>query len=163
MSPEVGECGPVWELCPLDGVQSSLGEGAGVAMPKGGLRTTSPTQPQPFSSLCLVHSPARCPGWPSGPSHWDPPGWEAVQATIHSALPVRTRLPDLAQESVSVMENGGVRMVAEQHSLEPGMYWGVGGTESAGCRSQAQGKADGEASVRACACVCVRARGGVAQ
>lgn len=45
MSPEVGECGPVWELCPLDGVQSSLGEGAGVAMPKGGLRTTSPSPP----------------------------------------------------------------------------------------------------------------------
>lgn len=28
---------------------------------------------------------------------------------------------------MNVIENGGVRMVAEYHSLEPGMYWGVGG------------------------------------
>lgn len=65
---------------------------------------------------------------------------EATQATVHPLLfaPSRMGMPWLG-ELVNVIKNGGVRIVTEQ-SLEPSMYWGVRGAESAGFKPEADGE-----------------------
>lgn len=42
---------------------------------------------------------------------------------------------------MNAIKNGGVWIVVEQQSLEPSMYWGVRGAESAGFKPKADGEA----------------------
>ena len=136
---EVGEWGPVWELCPLDRVLSSLGYRVGLGCPKRAVQPALSSHSPTHTSARSIHGCLA----PLTGTHLDgrrsrPP---------FSLYFFEPQLPDGAQELVNVIKNGGVSMVAAQHCLKPAMYWGVGGTESAGCRM--------EKPVCVCVCVCV--------
>jgi hypothetical protein len=57
--------------------------------------------------------------------------------------PMPRSLHTLAQGLLNAIKNGGVWIVVEQQSLEPRMYWGVRGAESAGFKPKADGEAWG--------------------
>lgn len=71
-------------------------------------------------------------------SHGDPLALRSKPPSILGGVRTLSCKP-LAQELLNAIKNGGVWIVVEQQSLEPSMYWGVRGAESAGFKPKADG------------------------